>query len=152
MLKQPIDTTKEVKFYPHKGVIVANLFAAIALAYVIYLIVPGSQNSLIVNSLGVLVLGGLSLYLLIIGVKYLSRNPLLLKIDKNGIYSPKTGEILWSNVEDITVKDSPNRALGLGEYIKIVLKDGTSHIISTAFLGVSTLDLRNIFKSYRSSV
>lgn len=153
MLKQPVDTTKELKFYTSKRVIALRIFLTLIFGLMFYFSLPGQQSNSVLNSSEIFFFGAGSLFFLAQSIYGFAYNPLLLKINKDGVYLRWGGNILWSNIESISiVRPKYSAWSGLQTYLKIVLKDGTFKALMTGPMMTNTDDLVNLLKTYQGTV
>ncbi|MFA6519740.1 MAG: hypothetical protein WCT41_02870 [Candidatus Paceibacterota bacterium] len=150
MLRQPLDTTKEVKFYT------SWVFPAGAL---VFSVIFGFGSALFLSTynyynLGLdLVIGVLFLLVCLVvftGSIYTMFNPLLLTINKEGMSAPSIGNIQWSSIIGIYIGNS-NPEYPYPTSLNISLLNGTSHNLSTLAFSISPYDLLEILKTYHKS-
>lgn len=153
MIKQPIDTTKELRFYTSKIIIVGIVVLSVAVGFVsVKYLFFYSYNNL---QLG-LAIGGLVLPCCLSGIVWsayiLAVDPLRLSINKDGIYSPRTGNLPWRSIKDIRV----GLTAEYGEepmLLKIELIDGKSYnLYSGLFIRLDTRKLLEILRTYHGSM
>lgn len=152
ILEQNIDTTKELKFYTSKIITVGVMFLSVVVGFVIAKHMFWSNyNSLQVDP----TIGGLLLLCSFLGIIWstyiLIARPIRLMISKDGIYLPKTGNLLWGNIKDISVRLTAE----YGEdpmLLKIKLTDGKSYnLIAGLFIRIDTRKLLEILRTYHTA-
>ncbi len=150
MTKQPIDTTKELKFYTSKiitaGIIILAIVIGFASAKYLFLV---NYNSFQIG----FVVAGLVLSCclcgFIWGVYILFVNPLRLCISMDGIYSPETGNLLWSSIKDIEAELIQEEYGEDPVLLKIKLADGKSYKLKSGlFIRIDTRKLLETLRTY----
>lgn len=151
MTKQPIDTTKEVKFYvsgvmPAGALIFSLIFGFGAVLSLFAYDYHSLHLDLLLEILVLLVcLTGVmwSVYMALSG-------SLLLVVNEKGIFAPSIGRIQWDNIKGIHVGSTDIN--GYPTSFNIILSGGVSHKLGTLLFSIPPYDLLEILRTYQGSM
>ena len=153
-----MDITKEIEFHSSKVIIYGAIFISFIIGGISTLIFHDSfsdfiQTTFITQIQVVLLL--LSCYGIFIWAIHMAfSNPVLLKLDKDGMYSKSTGKILWSNIKNIEAGERTISQSTPGDIVslKITLLNDVRIFLKTALFPITPEKLLELFKSYHKNV
>lgn len=154
-LKQPIDTTKEMKFYvswvfPAGALIFSLIFGFGSVSFLLAYDYSSLHFDLVI---GMLVLFACSVGL-IWSVSIALFHSVLLMIDGRGISIPNKEIFLWSSVKEMELVKHPALLSSETEppFLRIIFLNGVSYDLSMILFSVSGYKLLEILRTYHGSL